>query len=241
MSELSNKILQSIKDNKILPIPKWQILLRNRVIISLAIVGTVLGVISIAVLLHIWFSPFESTGQSGIFSLLENIPFLWIFVMILFMLIAYHNFIHTDGGYRWKTLKILIAAVACSIIVGMALFLGGIGRVINSSLLSTVPGYAQFGDLRGRRWMSVEAGRLAGRVISIQSTTSFILRDIYGEIWNVKVLPEEDSIQKVTTGSFVRILGDQESEGVFKASEIIEWEGRGKGMQGNGNRQRIHR
>jgi hypothetical protein len=241
MSELSSKILQNIKEQKIVPVPKWKILLRNRVVFSLSLISAILGIISIAVMLHVWFSPFEGAQPVGILGTASNIPYLWFAVILIFLFVAYHNFVHSEGGYRWKTLKMLLLAITISLIAGVGLFVYGIGRIVNVGLLSTVPGYSQFGDTRGRRWMSVEDGRIAGRITKIHSESSFVLSDMYGEIWNVNLAAPEALTPTVTSGTFVKVLGQKEREGEFTASEVIEWEGKGKGMQGNGNRLRIHR
>lgn len=246
MSDLSKSVLTKIKQEKITPIPKWKILLQKQFIWALVIIAVLLGSVAVAISAHLWIMPIdEMPGNSAHFQLwsqLMRIPFIWIILLLFFLYVAYHNFLHTEDGYKWKTLQILGVSVAISFLFGGILLISGFAPWLNSQFVRHIPGYAKFGDMRGVVWMNPAAGRLAGQIIAIDKTRSiFTLKDLNGKVWSISYSNSLLSAVDLQQGEFIKVIGEQQNDSNFSAKELRPWEGRGqmRRLQGNGSHLRI--
>lgn len=241
MSRLSESVAQSIKQQQLKPIPRWRLLLESRFVWGLVLLSIIIGAVAVAILLHQILIPIDDMTKRPVGELLSQIPLFWIVVLLLFAYVAYHNFIHTEEGYRWKTVQILIGTIIVSVLLGSVLFTVGIGRKVNDFMVAFVPGYTRYGDLRGRGWMNPAEGRLVGIALGgVNADKEFRLEDPAGKIWLIRLSEPISDIGDINKGLSLRIYGKIESESVFIAYEITTWEGRGRRlMQENGLQKRI--
>ena len=104
INDASKNILDKIKENKITPKPKWQFRLEQVGIWALAVLSLIIGAKAFAVIIfrlvnNDWEIR-EHLGRSLLNHALLTLPYLWIIVMVLFILLAYYNARHTKKGYR---------------------------------------------------------------------------------------------------------------------------------------------
>lgn len=245
MTKLSEKIVAKIELDRIAPIPKWHFLLKEGVIWTIAVIAVVVGALAVAVSLHLLTVPLDTlpavSVREELWSKLATIPYLWVGIMGLFLFVAYHNFHHTEGGYRWKTFHLAVLTALVSVVLGMILLGTGLVPSINGYFVRNVPGYTQYGDMRGMIWMRPQEGRLAGRIRAINArTNTMTLIDLRNKTWEITYTPETLVRTDLSRGEQVKVLGKQTGFNTFDAYEFRPWEGQGM-MQGNRRMMRITR
>jgi len=249
MTKLSEKIITKITAEKITPIPKWHLLLKSNVIWAMATVSVVFGAVSVAIGLHLLLSPIDllpaQSSRAQFWQLLSAIPYFWLILLAIFVYVAYHNFIHTEDGYKWRTVQIFGATIGISIVIGVILLFSGFAPRLNSYFVQHVPGYTMYGDMRGGVWMNPQQGRLAGKIVAINTRANTLtLRDLRGKLWKITCSQATISRVSLSKGEFIKVLGTQTDATTFDATEFRPWEGNGMMrniMQGNGGMMRITR
>lgn len=233
MSKLSDKVIQEISEKKIAPIPKWRFLLKDWFIWSVSVVSVLLGSVSVAIALH-QMTTNDNMPVTRLTDVFTFVPYFWVMVLALFTYTAFHNFHHTEEGYKYKTATILGIAISVSVIIGTMLALIGLGGRMNAYLASNVPYYSQYADMRSYVWMNPAEGRIAGKIMHTTPNQVMVIKDLNGKLWNVTY---NDAIIGpaviLRRGYMVKIVGEVTGDGDFMATEIRPWTGMGGRMQGN--------
>jgi len=239
MEEISKNTLQKIKKENIKPIPKWQFLLKDSLVWGLFVLNLVLGSIGFAISLYILGSNDVLLDSSLVTNawewLILSIPVAWILLTALFLFIAYYNFKHTSGGYRFTVVKIFLMNIIVSIVLGVVINGLGLSQKLNTIFSDHIPFYNHTMDLRSEVWMRPESGYLAGTIVEIDSDTKILkLEDLNSNLWDISY---QDAIVKervvLEFGEEIKIVGKKLSDEVFDASEIRPWMGNGRQMQEN--------
>jgi hypothetical protein len=226
--DLSNKILERIDADQIAPMPRWRFLLLRGSFWLLAILSVIVGSFSIGTILFLsvdfhrhefWAIPHEAT------ELLLTIPYIWIILFALFILVARISVKHTRRGYRHQPYAIVFVCVLLSIILGSVINFGGVGKMTHE-LLNQVPFYNSATYDSKDAWNRPDIGRLAGIVLSINENNDFSIMDFAGHIWRVRLATSTNNGSFVPeVSSTVRMFGLLEpSLGIFVASSVHEWE-----------------
>jgi hypothetical protein len=226
MSKLSENILSNIKKEHILPIPKWQFLLKSSFIWTLFVGNIILGSIATAIML------FQSSTQDladfhHFWDYFYLVPYFWVIILGISLYAAIHNFQHTDEGYRLKSSWILGGSIVVSVLLGTLLFSNGHAGRINQFLSNTVPYYSQFADMRKVMWSQPENGRISGKILTINGA-EFVLeiKDNNGNNWIVsyKDATIKAAVQ-LSIGEEIKMLGTVSGNNFFTATEIRPWNG----------------
>jgi hypothetical protein len=250
MTKLSEKVMGKITKENIMPIPKWQFLLKSKFVWAMAICSVIFGAVAVAISLHLILSPLDSLpAQSPHVALWESlaaVPYFWLILIGLFIYVAYHNFIHTEDGYKWKTFQIFGATIAASVVLGVVMLFSGFAPLLNTYFIRHIPGYTAFGDMRGTMWMNPTEGRLAGQVIAVDTRINIVtLRDLNGKVWKVTYTQQTYAAVSLSVDEYIKILGTQTGSDSFTAIEFRPWEGKGmmrsSNLQGNRSMMRITR
>jgi len=239
MEEVSKNTLQKIKKENIKPIPKWQFLLKDSLVWGLFVLNLILGSIGFAISLYILGNNDVILDSSLVNNAWEwiilSIPLAWILLTALFLFIAYYNFKHTSGGYRYTVVKIFLMNIVVSVILGVVINGIGLSQKLNTIFSDHIPFYNHTMDLRSEVWMRPESGYLAGTVVNIDPNTMILqLKDLNGKIWDI---PFENATAKgkvvFRLDEKIKIVGKMVSDNVFEAIEIRPWAGNGRLMQEN--------
>ncbi|MFH1426043.1 MAG: hypothetical protein ABIG66_01270 [Candidatus Kerfeldbacteria bacterium] len=219
---ISQEVLKQIQEKKIEPKPKWQFLARNYMVWGAGSVCVVVGGLSLSVMAHMarvsdWELYANADGSALTFAI-ENMPYLWIVVMVLFILLANYNLKHTKSGYKYRLASAVVVVIGASVFVGGIFHVMNIGRALDSLFEERVPYYAQFMAPRHAVWMNPEQGLLTGKITDDASDDSFIMVDIYGGEWEVLFeKPELRGMEIIKAGLPVRIIGEAIDDYLFKA------------------------
>jgi len=239
MEEFSKNTLQQIKKENIKPIPKWQFLLKDSLVWGLFVLNLIFGSIGFAISLYLLSNNDVLSDSSLVTNVWEwlilAIPLAWILLTTLFVFIAYYNFKHTSGGYRFTVVKIFLMNIVVSIVLGIVINGLGLSQKLNTIFSDNIPFYNHTMDLRSEVWMRAESGYLAGTIVDIDSDTKILkIEDLNGKTWDI---PYQDATVKgrvvLELGEEIKIVGKMVSDKVFEASEIRPWVGNGRQMQEN--------
>ena len=142
---LSKKIIEKIKEEHIQPKPKWQFSLKAYLVWLLSALSLFIGSLAFSVVLYLiinndWDVYVHITDNLIKFTIL-SLPYLWIVLLLLFVIISYYNFKHTKKGYKYHFYIILLSSILLSIIFGSLLYSIGVGRALDNILAVKMPMY----------------------------------------------------------------------------------------------------
>ena len=229
MTELSENILEEIKEKHIIPKPRWEFLLRDYVIWGMFAVLVIFGSIAFSVLVfmitdHDW-DIYKNLGKSFWEFLLMSLPYFWIVLILAFSVFAWYDLKKTKSGYRYTFTKIGLANIGLSILLGTVFFYSGMGMKIENAFADNIPFYRAMHPARGISiWENPEKGLLAGEITGFIDDQGFNLRDLKNQDWIINAL---NSVWpggvKSSEGMIIRIIGQQTGESTFQASEVRPW------------------
>ncbi len=237
MKDISNNVLKKIKKDNLKPIPRWHFVLKSSFMWILFGVNLVFGVVGTAIIIYL----FENNDAIAEVSLISNfwerillvIPIIWILLTALFVWIAYFNFKHTEGGYRFTAIKIFSLNILIILVLGFVVYISGSARHINNLFSRHIPYYSSTFDTRTMVWMRPEEGYLAGDIQSVNDMQLELL-DLNGNIWVVDFTGAYVKPAVVLKeGERVKLIGEATTDKIFVASEIRPWGRLGRGMQEN--------
>jgi len=228
MVSVSEKTFKTIKEKHINPQPKWQIVLRNHVFWLLFGSSVIIGALAVSIVLFILserdWDVYRYLDKSLAEYIMISIPYLWLFIFILFALSSYYYFKNTSKGYRYDMSAILMVSFSASILIGTILFFGGINFHLQELLADNLPFYNNLVYTNEDVWDVAERGLLGGEVIEIRGPDQFILRDLKGEMWSVGMVstswPGNLVFQR---GLRVKMIGYSMEDHIFFANTIRFW------------------
>lgn len=228
---ISEKVLEKIKNEKIEPKPKWKFLLKNSFLNTSLILFILIGGISFSVILYILFDRdwyFLSRGNFGFLNeLLFALPYFWILFLLLFLVVGYYNFYHTKTGYKYRGYLVVIAGLLGSLFLGILLFSFGIGHIFNKMLVNNLPEFDYRGKYMSHVWSRPNEGMLAGKIILVKGNKIIILESLKKERWEVDCRQARLAPHVLLEPEFmIRAVGEKKGEFIFTAKEVRPYKGR---------------
>ncbi len=227
-------VLKKIKEKKITPKPRWQLLLKNYVVWGFGIVSLVIGTLAFSVVIYMLknndWDIYDEISGSFLQFILMTLPYFWFVFLFIFILVADYNIKHTKKGYRYSLTTIVIGSVVLSIILGGLLHNMGMGQAIDDELSNLAPFYPELINRRMRMWANPDHGLLAGVITSVEARDKFLLNDLHNKIWNINaqgaIIPP---FIKIEVNERVNMIGEKINEDDFQA-KIIRPMGPGRGF-----------
>lgn len=134
MQELSQDILKELELRGASPKPRWHFLFMRALLWLLVAVSIVVGGIAISVG---WYVFFDNDGlHVTLANLFQVIPYVWLFVFAVFVMLAYLGFRKTRKGYRYPAVWVVSATFAGSVLLGLVLDRFDLGQSIHKYLLA---------------------------------------------------------------------------------------------------------
>lgn len=221
--DISQIVLQRIKDSGIKPISKNVFNLKSVLFWSLIGISLVIGAISFSVTLSILFSnDWYLYNKLGFSFILKTLPYFWVVCLLLFTILGELYYRKTLLGYRHRVTTIVGMYIVLTVISGSVLNIIGVGEVIEQSLFENVPVYHVIMFDRNEIWSHPEQGLLSAKIIDIGDKVIKAI-DSNNVIWNINI--DNISVEAKTQfkiGEIIKIVGDQDGDvdGTFNAYEI---------------------
>jgi len=232
MARISKRVLEKIEDEKIKPIGRWSFVLKDSFLWILFVLNIIFGSIGLAI-------SGELLELSGVFDLILSvndlmqvfilaIPVIWIIITVIFFIVSFVNFKYLKGGYRFSAFKIFIINIICILLLSWFLRGLGISERVHTFFSENIPTYQESVDPRYKVWSRPEDGFIAGEIVKIDQDTVQI-QDLEGNYWDINIADANiRTLVKLEIGEKIKVKGILSSESVFKATDILPWEGRRK-------------
>ena len=141
----SDTLISKMKNQNLKPIPKWRFNLKGAVIWSSLLVSVILGGLAFSVVLfsiqQLGFDLISHMSHSKIEFLLGLLPFLWIILLIVFLIIGMISIKNSWKGYKFSPSKLLIINTAFSILLGTLFFIGGGAQLLENTFAVEIEFY----------------------------------------------------------------------------------------------------
>jgi hypothetical protein len=226
----SDKLLNTIINEKITPVPKWKFQLRNYSLIFLWFIFIVTGAISFSIILFsIQQSDFillDHAGHSIREMILVIIPIAWFSILILFLIGSIYAGYTSKKGYKFTFSKLMSLNLGLSLVSGILLFLLG-GSVYLEKTFSTKSGLFESIEIKKQKiWNDPEKGSLSGIILKVDDN-EIKLNDFKNNIWNLNIDSALISpVVEIEKGEKIKILGYKRDSINFYAKRIMPWGGR---------------
>ncbi len=225
MATISDKALEAIKQKEIQPLPKWQFTLRNIAMWLLFGISIVFGSIAISEDLFLFSQNEQNLQQRFGGSFLEyipqSIPYVWLGLTIVFIILAYYNYRNTKHGYRLGLWPLLILLIGGSLLSGELLNLAGVPKAIDQ-WASKLPVYEQAVFHEPDIWHKPSEGYLSGSVKSIDNQKSLTITDSTGKEWIISL--EEKfgyDTRLLENGQKIKLIGSKTGDQSFSARQVL--------------------
>jgi hypothetical protein len=229
MTELEQKVLDSIERQELQPKPGYVFIAKRTVFWLLAISSIILGGISVAVLLYgltsFMKNDWRLLDEMPLEDIFFSIPVAWIVTMPLFIASAYFGFRHTRRGYRLKPLTTITLALAASLMLGVLLQWLSIGFQTHEFLVQNVSYYKRLTHIPYSEWSRPEEGFLGGHADRMPNEMTLVLTDFQGKVWTVDLSGAAVSLDNsVVDEGDVAIRGVKTGPATFKAETVVEFD-----------------
>ncbi|MDH3702958.1 MAG: hypothetical protein OEU46_16760 [Alphaproteobacteria bacterium] len=229
MTDLEKKVLEQIEKRGLVPRPYAYFLARRSVFWTLAVVSVVLGAISVAVIIYgaldYLVADRISADEIPFDDVFENLPFVWLAILVLFMVSALFGVHKTKRAYRYRVSGVVAGVVLISAILGASLQYFDVGRHVHQYLNAHVAAYERLVRSKEDRWSAPETGRLGGRVLAVGTARTLTLRDFRGKEWTVDFAAAKVTLSEpLLDEGIVAIRGVKTGPSAFRATAIEEWD-----------------
>ena len=232
LPSVKSNVLNRIECEKICPRSRYFYRCREYAVWSLWFLSVFVGSLAIAVSLfvvtHQQYALYEATHENILTFMVEVLPYLWIVLFGLMILVGVHNLRHTKRGYRYPLWQIVLSSVILSFAGGTALQIFGFGYVVDHALGEQMRMYVSQEKMEQRMWQAPAEGRLLGRqtLATITPTSTIIFADVSGAVWNVDVSElSTGELNLLREEELVKLIG-QASNGevqVFHSCGAFAW------------------
>ncbi|MFH1030881.1 MAG: hypothetical protein V1770_06535 [bacterium] len=221
-NDFDKKLLDTIKEKKMFPKPRWRFMLKNYFIWIAGGLSLILGATSVSLIIYVGrfddWSIYQKIGKGIPKFILLGIPFFWLLCLALFVYLVYLNFKKTKTGYRYSIFAILMGAISLSVLFGFVFYYTGLSRRIDDIFGRKAPFYDRINP-HIRLWSKPEEGRLSGLVLSKDDDFVMVV-DRLGKEWEVSS-KDFYNREEIQIGESVRFVGEKISNNKFRAAEIL--------------------
>ena len=231
----SEKLIQKIRSEQSEPAPRWHFALKNKLLWAAFGLAVVLGALAFSVILFAIqqtdFNIISHLSHSGLELFLGLLPFFWIILLVIFLLIAMYSIQYSRRGYKFTLARLVGYSAALSILLGTLFFIGGGGQRLEQAFALNVGIYESIQEKKVKLWSMPAEGYLSGEIVET-GLESFQLKDFQGKVWKVQYqkafIPPVVLLER---GEKVKLIGQMEGEEGFIATEVRPWGGAGSRMR----------
>jgi len=215
---ISDKTLSLIKKQHLKPIPKWEFIAKNWSLWSALVLCLILLIVGFGL---------------SIFGVIDNIiiPYLWLFIAILFLGLSFLLFEKTKGAYHFQKWQVVSVIVLLGLTIGTAFFKIGLANRLDQELDKNIPYYRHMVPMKLETWNNPQSGYLSGTITKIIDANNFVIKDFDNKVWNISgqnILVRGRAIMAL--GSEIKLIGSQNGDNSFIVDEIRPWMGMGQNM-----------
>jgi cytochrome c-type biogenesis protein CcmE len=237
--ENSEKLISKMKNQNLKPIPKWRFTIKGMGIGFTILVSVILGGLAFSIILfsiqQLGFDLVTHMSHSKIEFLLGLLPFLWIVLLIVFLILGVISIKNSRKGYKFSPSRLIIINAAFSVLFGTLFFIGGGAQWLENIFAVKIELYESVNEKKINMWSMPEEGYLSGTIQSVNEK-SLILVDFNKKKWTVdyqqSFIPPSVLLED---GEVIKLKGKMKAPDYFRADEVRPWGGnRGFGKRNRG-------
>jgi hypothetical protein len=232
MNKLSEAILKKIRNEKIMPIPRWHFMALHVLLFVALVISIALGAMAFGFIFRSFGDvDWEIVGRAGrghVRGFLLLLPYIWFAFLGIVLLLAGELFSKTKTGYRYKLILTVLLSVVISLILGAIFYFAGGAHSIENELANRIRPYAGWMEKREKVFVAPDEGALIGMVVDIKKDEQLMIVDFNHMEWTVdisKAVYKNDFQPEI--GRPVGVIGEKIEEGIFRADRIMSWRPRG--------------
>lgn len=232
---LTDAVLSRIEKESLTPHTKTWFMCREAFFWAFLVVVVLVGAAAVAQtffgMLFSGYEYYELTHGTLSAYILDALPYIWIAVLVLALLIGHFNVRHTKKGYRYPLSVVVLLSILASLVLGVALYRIGLAHLIDTRFAGLMPFHRSVVSMEERMWSSPEEGRLLGMIeeVDVIGDIATITNPI-GEtvVVDTSELRAEDK-RSVAEGNVVRLVGLFDSqEDIFRVCHTLPAVGNNK-------------
>lgn len=190
-----------------------------------------LSALAIAVSFHavseIDWDAYAKADFSWLQIVLSGVPLFSTVLIVLFFWITIYFFQQTRHGYRYPMVFLVGIFFSTSVVFGYFIEVSPLDEPTERFLLYALPQKdtlpTKLLPSAARQWSQPEKGLLGGTVLS-SNATNFTLIDASEKLWTIEYTADTlASDARLEPYEDIKIIGNQEDDTTFKASEIRDW------------------
>ncbi len=240
--DLAHKVLDRIEEEHVVPRPKWQFTVKDRLFWAFWIVSIVLGSLLAAVLVYSIVNAgweYRSLTHKNLFGFVwQVLPLFWIIALLGALLLAYENVRHTSRGYRFPLTAIVSLSLLVTVIGGFIFYVAGAGRVVDEEVGGRIPAYRPVMKRQQQMWSKPEQGLLAGEVLAFDRDQALMrLKGFDGNLYLMDTQDlADDSRDVLVERESVRVIGvfakpsDGPDKPYFRPCYVFPWDPQSKNL-----------
>ncbi|HEB62453.1 MAG TPA: hypothetical protein ENI82_04790 [Bacteroidetes bacterium] len=225
-----DKLIETIKKEKIKPKPKWVFNLNNSLLWLMYFLFVLVGAISFSVILFaIQQTDFEllsHMGHSKLELFLSILPFIWLVLLIVFILGSLYAIYYSQRGYKFTFSRLIAINVGLSVLIGTMFFIGGGASWFENAFAIRTGFYESIQKKKEKVWQNPDKGNLAGVIYDVKDGI-LEFNDFENKKWIINIdstfIANPVLLEK---GEKIKITGIKIDDTTFKAKEIYPWGGR---------------
>lgn len=225
----AEKLLQTIREREIRPIPKTWFTGKKALLWSAFILALLIGVVAFSVVLfsiqQVDFSVWRHFGHTMIETLLALLPVLWLVILSFAIVIGMLSYRNSSKGYKIPVEKLIVYHIGLSVSLGTLLFYGGGAQQLDRIFESRISIYESMQEKKIKLWSMPDQGYLSGKITAIDDA-SFELEDFHQIRWTIDY--QNATIRHpnlLNMGESVKIIGKMTDSTHFSAQEVRPWGG----------------
>ena len=231
MKDISEKVIEKIKESNVQPYSKWRFVFHRFVMWVLFGISILLGSIACGItifqLQYAEWDLYQHLSHSLLEFVILIVPYFWLVFMIGFTVFAYYFFRHTERGYRYSTVALVCLSLGISIAGGFVFDKAGFAERLEGIFRNRVSFYRVLQERKERIWVAPKSGLLAGEILDIMPDGKMKFLDFNNLQW---IILARHTVwrgkMKPLKGLKIKIIGRMESKNLFVAEEIRPWRGR---------------
>jgi hypothetical protein len=189
MNDNIQKVIDTIKDQHIVPEPKWKFLLsvygRWFVFVGMVSLGAIAVLIMIVIAARLDWDIYMFARQNHMLYFLSLLPYAWIGILFILTVLSFFELRKMETGYRYSRWAISMMVIGGIAFAGIIFSFFHFGEMSNMFLESHAPYYRQHLVVtKESQWSRPEQGFLSGYIVSV-SESAILIDDVHNKRWTV--------------------------------------------------------
>jgi hypothetical protein len=220
----SKSTMDKIMSGQVKQVPRWHFVVRNIILWTLGILCILAGALTVSLIIFTFAN--SALAMSGIAyqsfwqHTIVFVPLLWILGTLLFVGLFKLSVRHTNMGYKYSLISILLVSLIASIITGIGFYFIGVSHIIDDVLGSHFRAYHSVEKRQAQIFDNPERGIIIGNVIEVQEE-HFVLVTPQGKQWVIinEQIPEVKK-KFIAEGERFVILGKKVNDDIFIGCDL---------------------